>query len=146
LTGLPVYVYRNELVAPRVFSPASIETFETHDQLYKALYSRAISSLLQTALVTAGDLPSGTMVEAPAKIVAVANEGTDVLRISVEAPGRALIVVTNTYVPFWTAFVNGARTRVIPVYHAFQGVPVAAGHSTVELRYNPRYVPSSPRE
>jgi hypothetical protein len=54
------------------------------------------------------------------------------------APDRpALVVVSESFHPGWSATVNGAAVGVLPVNNLFLGVEVPAGESTVELRFRP---------
>ncbi len=46
-----------------------------------------------------------------------------------------MLVVTNSYSPYWEARVDGKPQPVLPVDHAFQGVYLPAGTHVVELAY-----------
>jgi hypothetical protein len=58
------------------------------------------------------------------------------LHASVRTP--AVVVVTDSWHPNWTATVNGKPTYVGWVNVAFRGIPVSAGEHTIELSYAPR--------
>lgn len=59
-------------------------------------------------------------------------------RFRVTAPGRALLVVQQSYMSCWTARVDERATRPIPVNGSRLGVEVPAGAHTVELFLDPR--------
>jgi len=62
---------------------------------------------------------------------------SDVVAIDVESPGRCLLVVTDTWYPGWVASVDGRAAELVRVDHAFRGVVVPEGASTVEMEYRP---------
>src|SRR4029079_15929334 len=61
----------------------------------------------------------------------------DRLAFRVDAAGPAMLVLTDAFVPGWTALVNGAAQPIVPVDVAFRGVAVPAGRSEVSFRYAP---------
>ncbi|MBI2940420.1 MAG: oligosaccharide flippase family protein [Chloroflexi bacterium] len=69
--------------------------------------------------------------------VEIAQRWADRMQLHVHAPSAGHVVVLESYFPGLTARVNGADA---PVYRAdanFRAVPVPAGDSVVEVRYNP---------
>ena len=59
----------------------------------------------------------------------------DLLRLDVESDRVALLIVADNWFPAWKATVDGVETEVLRAYHTVRAVPVPAGASTVELRY-----------
>lgn len=57
--------------------------------------------------------------------------------IDVDADRPALLVISEAWDRGWSASVDGAPAPVVQVDGVIQGVPIPAGHSTVELRYRP---------
>jgi len=60
------------------------------------------------------------------------------LRIQVETPSPAVVVISQSYYPLWQASVNGRRTTLWRANHGFQAVAVPAGSSQVLLEYHER--------
>ena len=60
---------------------------------------------------------------------------SDLLRLAVESDRPALLVVADNWFPAWKATVNGEETEILRAYHSLRAVPVPAGSSTVEMRY-----------
>ena len=62
----------------------------------------------------------------------------DVVTVRVETRAPGLLVVGNTWMPGWTAVVDGSPARVFRGNHCQQVVPIAkAGRHEVVLRYEP---------
>ncbi|MBI2404706.1 hypothetical protein HYV22_00825, partial [Candidatus Gottesmanbacteria bacterium] len=68
--------------------------------------------------------------------VAIASQSDTRVSISVrQNPDRSILVLTDTFYPGWTAFIDGAPTDVFPVNIRQRGVLVDAGDHTVVFRY-----------
>ncbi|NJL07840.1 MAG: hypothetical protein HC900_05920 [Methylacidiphilales bacterium] len=132
LTGRPLYIYRNEDVLPRVFSPDRLETVADRPTLFAQLLSRPLSSLRHTALALAAEVPeevrSGTATD-PLEIRSAAVDG-DRITVTRNDTAAGFLVVSNSYSPFWRARFKGRDIPVFPVYHAFLGIAVPAGRAT----------------
>lgn len=67
----------------------------------------------------------------------------DRLELNVTASSAALLMLSEIWDPGWSATVNGQPAPVLEVNHMFRAVPVPAGDSSVELRYDaPWLLPS----
>lgn len=62
----------------------------------------------------------------------------NLVRIAVDAPHPAVLVLSDSFAEGWTAEVNGVPAPVFPANFAFRGVEVPAGRSIVVFRYRPR--------
>ncbi|MFN8062356.1 MAG: YfhO family protein [Vicinamibacterales bacterium] len=60
------------------------------------------------------------------------------VEIATDAPGRRLLVLSDTFFPGWFASVDGAPVTIHRVNFAFRGVAVPAGGHTVRFTYRPR--------
>jgi hypothetical protein len=69
--------------------------------------------------------------------VVVTRERPESLTIRATAAADGFLVVSEPYAWGWTAYVDGNEVAVLRTNHALQGVPLAAGDHTVELRYEP---------
>jgi hypothetical protein len=58
--------------------------------------------------------------------------------VEIEAPGRCVLVRSETFDPHWRAEIDGAPGLVVPADFAFQGVVVPAGRHVVSFRYRDR--------
>lgn len=99
-----------------------------------ALVEVAVGEALPAGLGPAHGLAEA---EASAGTAAVTRYEPERIELDVAASGPSLLVVSEVYESGWRAYVNGERVEILPTFHALRGVPVPAGASTVELRYEP---------
>ena len=89
----------------------------------------------KTALLTEAppiSLP-GTMARGTVTWV---ERGTDRLRLTVDSPENALLVIADNWYPAWKATVDGGDAPVLRAYHSLRAVPIAAGHHDVVMWYD----------
>jgi hypothetical protein len=70
--------------------------------------------------------------------VVSARFGSHRAEIEVKASERGMVVVSQTFYPAWSAFVDGAPARLWRANHAFQALEVPAGNHRVTLLYRDR--------
>lgn len=58
--------------------------------------------------------------------------------VAVRARGEALLVLSDTFYPGWSASVDGDEAEILRAYGLYRAVRVPAGEHVVELRYRPR--------
>ena len=63
----------------------------------------------------------------------------DKVVVEADTASPAILVLTDIYAPGWVSKVNGEMAELFPVYNAFRGVRVPAGHSQVTYIYAPTY-------
>jgi hypothetical protein len=63
------------------------------------------------------------------------ERSADRLRLAVQSDKPALLVIGDNWYPAWKATVNGEEAPVLRAYHTVRAIPVPAGSSTVEMRY-----------
>jgi hypothetical protein len=64
----------------------------------------------------------------------------DRLEIDVDAGAPALLILSETWDPGWSATVDGQPAPVLLADHVLRAIPVPAGQHSVELRYDPPYL------
>jgi hypothetical protein len=142
LMGRPLYVYRNQGVFPRVFAPRSVEAVADEAAMYRVLPSRSSQEFANTALVVESEVPA-RVAAAPkdlqVDIKQVETVRGDHLKIATHSETGGLIVVTDSFSPYWRASAGGAALPVFPTYHTFIGIWVPPGDRVIELQYRPPY-------
>ena len=63
------------------------------------------------------------------------DAGAGHVRVAVDAPRAAYLIVRRTHAPGWSATVNGRPAPIVPANGRHQAVAVPAGASEVALRY-----------
>jgi hypothetical protein len=91
-----------------------------------------------TVLLPAQARASVVATRQPAGKAVLQKFGAHQIEINVDAPGTALVTISQTYYPPWKAYVDGQATPIWRANHAFQAVQVAPGHHVLQLRYEDR--------
>ncbi|MFA6317593.1 MAG: DUF6044 family protein [Elusimicrobiota bacterium] len=132
-----LYIYENTAVLPRAFLASGIRIFENQDLLLEALGKASLSELRKDVFLTLHpDLPDG-----PFKPGGVSwkTRLSDRLELEVSGAGPSLLVVTNTFSPFWNCEVDGTPAEILPAYGTFWAVSLPPGARSVVFRYAPPY-------
>ena len=136
-----LYIYENELCLPRFFMSDGITVFDTEDDLLQAMAEADIGTLRENVFVEQAfwnDMDAGLMGLSNAEVEIQMNS-PDRITLSVETDGRGILVISNSYSPYWTCKVNGLEKEIFPVYHTFIGVSIEKGEHVVQLEYCPPY-------
>jgi len=143
VAGGPVKVYENSDALPRAFV------------VYRAAAAPDAAAALTRIADQAFRPGKEVVVEGPASL-ALANDaghggaaikqyGANRVTIDVITDSSGYLVLADTYFPGWTARIRPASSGqgewrtvdVVPADEAFRAIPLAAGHWTVEFRYQP---------
>ncbi|HVA23319.1 MAG TPA: oligosaccharide flippase family protein [Chloroflexota bacterium] len=130
-------VYRNRDVLPRAFvvprvrveatPQAQLDALKAVDLAHVAVVDRPLpaqapGSLTLPSLATAGE----------GRITAYSGR-----KITIQASGPGLLVLTDNNFPGWKATVDGQPVDVLTADYTFRGVALAAGQHTVEFNFAP---------
>jgi hypothetical protein len=141
IEGLRASLHRNERALPRAFvvDRASVATGNVARRLLRDGGIDYRREVLLEAELDASDRPDASASATPgdARIVRYRDERID---IETEAPGRRLLVLTDTWFPGWTATVDGRDVPILRANVAFRAVPVPAGRHLVAFEYRPASV------
>lgn len=134
-----LFVYENPNAFPRFFSVDNLRTFETGEQVLAAMGTASRDELRNNLFVERSLLPahtdtSTTLDRASVRVNEYENDRI-VLDINSDAP--SILIVTNSYSPFWTAEIDGQPAEIFPADHAFWGVFLPAGAKQVTFGYQP---------
>ncbi|MBF0341446.1 MAG: YfhO family protein [Magnetococcales bacterium] len=138
-----LYVYENRAALPRLFFPETVRLFQQPEALLDALASGNATELSRTAYLESRDFPDWQQTPP------VLEPGTarftrytpDHLEVSANTPGPALLLVTNSYDPYWRVTINGVAGTILPADHAFWGIRLPAGNHRLVFDYHPPYRP-----
>ena len=134
-------VFEDTEVFPRAFIVGQLRRFPDRGQLLSALGTASDTELRTAAFVENGDVREVAVdaVSSSATTATIRRLASDQVEVDVETPGRGVLVLSDVWVPGWTASVDGVPKTVIPVDAAFRGVEVATGQSRVVFTYRPTY-------
>jgi hypothetical protein len=85
-------------------------------------------------------LPSSGSASGLGGTATYAGTGAASARLEVTSPGPSIVLVRTAFGPNWHAEVDGRPAPVLRVDGVVQGVPVAAGTHTIELRYDDPWI------
>jgi hypothetical protein len=127
------FIYENPDTYPRVMLVGRAEILN-QDQLVKT-GEWPSTDFAERAFVepTREDLPQG-----PSRGAArLTQYGHGTIRVQVEAPARALLVLNDVWHPWWFAEIDGNPARILRTNGIFRGVIVPAGAREVVFRFQP---------
>ena len=113
---------------------SKITVANDEDELYRRMNADDFDPY-QEAVVYARD--AGRVPATSSGDAGVEGRATGYLKVAVNAPEPALLVVSEAYHWNWIALVNGAEVTPVVVDGALLGVPLPPGQSAVELSYRP---------
>jgi hypothetical protein len=141
IEGLGASLHRNERALPRAFvvDRSRLATGNAARRLLRdggIDYRREV--LLESELAV-GDRPEASASATPgdATILRYQDERVDIETV---APGRRLLVLTDTWFPGWTATIDGRDVPIVRANVAFRAVSVPAGRHLVAFEYRPASV------
>jgi hypothetical protein len=94
----------------------------------------------QTTAVLAGPGTAPSLAKPPAgaaETVAIVGDEPEHIVVETHVESPALLVLTDTFYPGWTATVDGAAAPILRADHAFRAVTLEPGRHRVELVYRP---------
>jgi hypothetical protein len=134
-----LYVYENTTSLPRAFLAAGVRYFPDDARLLDALAATDPETLRATVFLHerfAAGLGDGPF--SPGRVSFWAH-AADRLELTANARGPALLVLTNSYSPFWRCEVDGVAAEIMPAYGTFWGVRLPPGARRITFRYAPPY-------
>lgn len=117
--------------APRYFLTRDYAVRSPQDAFYEIAQKPPLRLLLERP---AGFPPDPAFRGTP---VRVEHFGLNSYRLRVTSPVPALLSMSETNFPGWTAKVNGKEVPIRPANYAFRAIEVPAGASVVEMAYWP---------
>jgi hypothetical protein len=136
----PLRVYRDLAATPRVALAHAVEVIAGEEAAYARLEDPSFDPR-RTALLEAA-LPAGFPAPAPAPPGAAERAAIVVyepnrVEIEVEAASPAVLVLSDTLHPGWSARLDGREAPLVHANRVMRGVPLGAGRHRVVMRYRP---------
>jgi hypothetical protein len=128
-------VYLNRRALPRALVVHRAVSEPDHEAAFAALQSADFDPA--TVVVVEGGQPLDM---APAQAAAIQYQSFDTndIRLSVDTPADAYLVLSEVWYPGWRATVDGVETPVLRANYAFRAVRLGPGQHKVHLRFAPR--------
>jgi hypothetical protein len=128
-----VVVYENDDALPRAWIVHDVRVVERGEAL--PLLAGGAIDLRQTALVEGRPPPVAPATGAFVESARVTRYEPETIEFQVEATAPGMLIISEVYATGWRAYVDGEAVAILPTNHVLRGVPIPAGASVVELRY-----------
>ncbi|MBI4678735.1 MAG: hypothetical protein HY748_14240 [Elusimicrobia bacterium] len=134
-----LYVYENTSALPRAFLVRKARFFPDREALLQQLAGAAARELRDTVFLEESFSKSvGPGPFEPGKVSFSAYH-PDRIELRLETAGPALLVVSNTFNPYWRCEADGVEKEIVPAFGAFWAVRLASPARNVTFRYDPPY-------
>lgn len=128
-----LYIYEIPNSLPRVFAARGVK-FIGDSTESKALHDRVAATALTGAIV-ARERFKGNLSGLGELRLKTYQKVTDGYDVSVDAPEGGILVLNNSYLPYWEAEAGGRRLDIVPVNGVHMAVAVPSGVSNIRIRY-----------
>lgn len=139
--GRGLYIYKNENCFPRFFLTDQVKVFPDSRQLLESMGQVNLSCLRNTAFIEdqfTSKIETDKLGFNHGEIT-IEQYSPDRVVLAVDLDGSGILVITNSYDPYWKCQVDGIEKDIFPVYHTFSGIYLEGGQKTVTLEYHPPY-------
>jgi hypothetical protein len=138
-TSPELFVYRNTRAFPRAFLAHRIRLYADSATLLKDLSEASYDDLMATAFLLQDDVALRADLFGSGGELEITEYAADAIRLTVDSHSTSILIVTNSYSPFWTAWIDEREADPFPVDQAFQGLLVEEGSHQILLAYSPPY-------
>jgi hypothetical protein len=132
-----VSIWENTHAAARAFLVGNIERAASPDDAIARMQAPGFDPRVTAVVEGEAVLPAWPTLAESAGSVRITAYDQQQVKIAVDARNPALVVLTDSYYPGWTATLDGAETPVLATDLAFRGVLVPPGVHQVTLTYAP---------
>ena len=135
--GKDVFIYKIADLLPRIWLAQAVRVVDTPSAALEAVAALPQAEIGRLAIAISEELSAKhEEISADGK-VAITDYGADHITASVETPSDALLVIANSWSPFWFVTVDGEPAQALKVNYLQIGVALTGGTHVVELRYRP---------
>lgn len=138
--GKDIFIYQLQSFVPRFRFANEIRVAPDGRTVLDQLTAMAPETLYSTAILEQSDkggleqqrnLARGT--------ISLIDYQADRIELTATAPGKAFLVIANTWSPYWTASVDGKKASLVRVNGVQLGLQLASGTHQIVLTYKPPY-------
>lgn len=134
--GITITAWRNPTSVPRAYLATKPILATTKEQAYATIVREDFipgeNVLVETEVAQPAIMQGGT-----ANVSLTQFRDTDVIASITGSADNAILVLTDTYYPGWSATLNGKQVPIFPVNIQHMGVAIPQGDHVVRFRYTP---------
>jgi hypothetical protein len=136
--GPDARVYRNSRATPRAFLVGRQVVADDEAGALRAVASPTFEPLRAVVSEHAiAGVPTTAAAVGEPGVARITSYGAERVAVSVTAPARSVLVLTDAYYPGWKAEVDGESVEIERADYLFRAVTVPLGTHRVEFRYAP---------
>ena len=135
------FIYENKKVLPRFFIVSDARYFSNNEILLNELAKTPSSSLKKSVFIEnkyEGEFRLKNKVSSDYKINLIEYKPQKII-LDLKLDGDGILVISNSYNPFWKAKTDKGERKIIPVNHSFWGISVDKTDKQVVFYYDPPY-------
>lgn len=135
-------VFKNKNVLPRFFVAKTPLFFENGNDLLQAMKKvETAETFREVVYLEKKDANIFPLHRENFKFanIEIIEYTPDKIRLSLTMDGSGILVVSNSYSPYWRAFIDGKEHKIIPANYAFWGIPVSSENHDIVFVYDPPY-------
>jgi hypothetical protein len=134
---IPVYIYENSEVMPRVYFAKNIKTVPEGDgsafvemQKIKSFRDTTIIECKSTLCLNAGQIKFS-----PQDEIKIEKKDFDYLKLKTKTKAPRWLINSQSNLPTWEVRIDGKKTEIYTANYIYQGIYVPAGDHEIEYRY-----------
>jgi hypothetical protein len=132
-------IFRNEAALPRAYLVGRGRCVDDR-QARRLIAARAVDFRHEVLLADCVGPAPAAEPPGPGASARITGHGPHAVQVRTVTDKPALLVLTDTWYPGWTARVDGREARLWRANHAFRAVRVSPGEDLVEFRYEPAWL------
>jgi hypothetical protein len=130
-----VAIYLNRRALPRALIVHQAIAARDHEAAFAALHVPGFDPA--TTVVIEGGEPLDVTTPSGAATIGLAAFGLNEIRLDVDTPADAYLVLSEVWYPGWRATVDGQPSPVLRANYAFRAVRLGPGQHQVQLTFSP---------
>ena len=135
----PMFIYKNKEAFARAYTVDEVRIFSSDDELLSALGKVDLPTLAHTVFVETSSVQPDIQLSKP-EVLSVRAQG-DKLSVEIAVSNLpTVLVISNSFSPYWACRVDGDDSRVFPANYSFWGLFMPAGTKMATCDYRPPYL------
>jgi len=130
-----VAIYLNQRALPRALIVHQAIAAPDHEAAFAALHALGFDPA--TTVVVEGGEPLDATTPSGAATIGLAAFSLNAIRLDVDTPSDAYLVLSEVWYPGWRAMVDGQPSPVLRANYAFRAVRLGQGQHQVQLTFSP---------
>lgn len=133
-SGIALHLYENKRFLPKVTSPGHIAFLEESEDAFKTIIKNGFNFHNIGFIECKGCGQPKIVAQIPAEIQEPSFKN-DFISFRTRGKEDAWVIIANSFVPRWHAFIDGKDANISIANYIYQGILVPAGEHSVSIQY-----------